>query len=63
MAFVENDTIEGLLRAQIALVVDHLGIGSNPDRTPPKGFRISCSGEGPFSLTRTEMVDGKATSL
>jgi hypothetical protein len=63
VSFVENDTVEGLLRAQIALVVDNLGIRSNPYRAPPKGFRISWSGKDPFSLTRTEMVDGKATSL
>jgi len=60
VSFVKNDTIEGFLRAQVALVVDNLGIGSNPDRTPPKGFR---SNQQPFSLARTEMVDGKATSL
>jgi hypothetical protein len=63
VSFVENNTVKGLLRTQIALVVDHLGISSDPYRAPPKGFRSSCSGKDPFSLTRTEMVDGKATSL
>jgi hypothetical protein len=60
VSFVENDTIEWLLTTQIALVVNNLGIGSNPHRAPPKGFRID---QNPFSLTRTEMVDRKATSL
>jgi hypothetical protein len=65
VAFVENDAIEGSLRTEITLVVDDLGIGSDPNGSPTCGFRRSSdrSGKGPFSLPSAQMKDGKAASL
>jgi hypothetical protein len=60
VSFIENDAIERSLRTEIALVVDDLGIGSNPNGSPSCGFRRSSD---PFSLPRAQMKDGKAASL